>query len=98
MPVRQILLGFFLWRVIEPKYLCTYGSFGEGTLIVQNFDQNSPQQHIHTATNNILVNSHNEHCSNPALLLAHLRERAIKTASSVIKERQILTRGTEGGD
>lgn len=98
MPLGQILVGVVLGRFIVPKYLCTYDSFGEGTLVIQNFDQNSPQQHPYTATNNILVKSHNEHCCDPALLLAHLNKRAIKTAASVIKEGQILTRGTEGGD
>lgn len=71
MPLGQILLGIVLGRVIVPKYLFTYDSFGEGTLIIKNFDRNSPQQHLYTATNNILVKSHNEHCSDPALLLAH---------------------------
>lgn len=98
MPLGQIFVGVVLGRVIVPKYLCTYDSFGEGTLLIQSFDQNSPQQYPYTATNNTLVKSHNEDCSDPELLLAHLNKHAIKTAASVIKEKQILTRGTEGGD
>lgn len=53
MPLGQILVGDVLGKLIVPKYLCTYDSFGEGTLVIQNFDQNSPQQHPYTVTNNI---------------------------------------------